>query len=67
MRALTASGRGVEVVRAPAGAGKTFALDAAREAWARSDLEVIGCALSARAAALRTAGPGQAALFGRER
>jgi conjugative relaxase-like TrwC/TraI family protein len=33
---LTQSGRGVEVVRAPAGAGKTFALDAAREAWHRS-------------------------------
>ncbi len=30
---LTQSGRGVDVVRAPAGAGKTFALDAAREAW----------------------------------
>jgi Ti-type conjugative transfer relaxase TraA len=51
VRELTSSGRGVEVVRAPAGAGKTFALDAAREAWARSGVEVMGCALSARAAA----------------
>src|SRR5947209_15542658 len=51
VRALTSSGRGVEVVRAPAGAGKTFALDAAREAWVRSGVEVTGCALSARAAA----------------
>jgi ATP-dependent exoDNAse (exonuclease V) alpha subunit len=51
VRALTGSGRGVEVVRAPAGAGKTFALDAAREAWVRSGTEVNGCALSARAAA----------------
>src|SRR3954468_18882337 len=51
VRALTSSGRGVEVIRAPAGAGKTFALEAAREAWARSGIEVEGCALSARAAA----------------
>ena len=48
--ALTQSGHGVEVVRAPAGAGKTFALDAAREAWHRSGVPVLGCALSARAA-----------------
>ncbi|TML03360.1 MAG: hypothetical protein E6G41_13830, partial [Actinobacteria bacterium] len=51
VRALTSSGAGVEVVRAPAGAGNTFALDAAREAWVRSGIEVSGCALSARAAA----------------
>ena len=50
VHALTSSGAGVEVVRAPAGAGKTFALDAAREAWVRSGIEVTGCALSARAA-----------------
>jgi ATP-dependent exoDNAse (exonuclease V) alpha subunit len=48
--ALTQSGRGVDVVRAPAGAGKTFALDAAREAWQASRVPVLGCALSARAA-----------------
>jgi conjugative relaxase-like TrwC/TraI family protein len=41
---------GVQVVRAPAGTGKTFALDAAREAWQRSGVAVLGCALSARAA-----------------
>ncbi|MCU1676648.1 MAG: putative ATP-dependent exoDNAse, partial [Frankiales bacterium] len=46
VRELTASGHGVEVLRAPAGAGKTFALDAAREAWQRSGHEVVGCALS---------------------
>lgn len=51
VRALTCGPGGVQVVRAPAGAGKTFVLDAAREAWTRSDVRVIGCALSARAAA----------------
>jgi Ti-type conjugative transfer relaxase TraA len=50
VRALTRSGHGVEVLRAPAGAGKTFALDAAREAWQASGRQVIGCALSAQAA-----------------
>ncbi len=50
VRALTRDGDAIHVVRAPAGAGKTFALDAAREAWARSDIEVVGCALSAQAA-----------------
>ena len=50
MRDLGSSGRGVDVVRAPAGAGKTFALDAARDAWSHSGIKVVGCALSARAA-----------------
>jgi conjugative relaxase-like TrwC/TraI family protein len=50
VRELTTWGRGVEVVRAPAGAGKTFALDAAREAWQASGKQVVGCALSAQAA-----------------
>jgi Ti-type conjugative transfer relaxase TraA len=50
MTALTRSGRAVEVVRAPAGTGKTFALDAAREAWHTSGVSVFGCALSAKAA-----------------
>ena len=44
------SGRGVEVLVAAAGTGKTFSLDAAREAWQRSGYTVIGCALSASAA-----------------
>lgn len=51
VRALTESGDGVEIVRAAAGTGKTFALDAARAAWDAAGLRVYGCALSARAAA----------------
>jgi hypothetical protein len=51
VRALTASAAGVQLVRVRRGAGRTFALEAAREAWVRSGVEVIGCALSARAAA----------------
>jgi Ti-type conjugative transfer relaxase TraA len=50
VRALTSSGHGVEILRAPAGTGKTFALDAAREAWQASGKQVVGCALSAQAA-----------------
>jgi ATP-dependent exoDNAse (exonuclease V) alpha subunit len=48
--ALTSSGDGVLVVRSAAGTGKTFALDAAVEAWRRSGVPVLGCGLSARAA-----------------
>jgi Ti-type conjugative transfer relaxase TraA len=48
--ALTRDGDGVQVVRAAAGTGKTFALEAAAEAWQRSGIPVVGCALSARAA-----------------
>lgn len=50
VKRLTTSGQGVEVVVGKAGAGKTYALDAAREAWERSGYRVIGCSLSARAA-----------------
>jgi Ti-type conjugative transfer relaxase TraA len=49
--ALTQGDRGVQVVRAAAGTGKTFALDAAREVWQSSGVAVLGCALSAKAAA----------------
>jgi Ti-type conjugative transfer relaxase TraA len=49
--ALTTSGRAVDVVIAAAGTGKTFSLDAARDAWQRSGHLVIGTALAARAAA----------------
>jgi Ti-type conjugative transfer relaxase TraA len=50
VRELCGERGGVVVLRAAAGTGKTFALDAAREAWAHSGVEVVGCALSARAA-----------------
>ena len=55
---LTRSGRGVEVVVGKAGTGKTFALDAARDAWESSGIKVMGCALSARAAKELQAGSG---------
>ena len=50
VRALTTAGDGVHVVRAPAGTGKTYALEAAHAAWKHSGLRTQGCALSARAA-----------------
>ncbi len=50
VRALTTSGDGVQVLRAAAGTGKTYALEAARAAWDASEQSVVGCALSARAA-----------------
>jgi len=50
VRTLTRSGDGVQVLRAAAGTGKTYALDAAQQAWTRSDVKTVGCALSARAA-----------------
>ncbi len=50
VRTLTRSGDGVQVLRAAAGTGKTYALDAAKQAWERSAVQVLGCALSGRAA-----------------
>jgi Ti-type conjugative transfer relaxase TraA len=50
VRSLVTSGDGVQVVVGRAGTGKTFALDAAREAWQNEGYRVIGCALAARAA-----------------
>jgi ATP-dependent exoDNAse (exonuclease V) alpha subunit len=55
---LTTSGSAVDVVEGKAGAGKTFALDAVREAWEASGFQVIGCSLSARAAQELEAGSG---------
>ena len=40
----------VSLVVGRAGAGKTFALDAARGAWQTASHDVVGCSLSARAA-----------------
>lgn len=47
---LTGGDRFVQVVVGKAGTGKTFALDAAREAWERSAITVIGAAVARRAA-----------------
>lgn len=55
---LTSAGDGAQVVIGRAGAGKTFALDAARAAWEVSGHRVIGAALAARAAAELQAGAG---------
>jgi conjugative relaxase-like TrwC/TraI family protein len=41
---MTQSGNGVDVLTAPAGAGKTFAFAAGRDAWERSGYRVIGAA-----------------------
>jgi hypothetical protein len=58
VRRLTMSGAGVEVVVGKAGAGKTFALDAAREAWQSAGISVVGAALAARAAGELHSGAG---------
>jgi Ti-type conjugative transfer relaxase TraA len=50
VRRLTSSGAGVEVVVGKADTGKTYALDAARDAWQASGNRVTGVALAARAA-----------------
>ena len=47
---LTSEGDGVSVVIGLAGAGKTTALAAAREAWETAGVPVRGCALARRAA-----------------
>lgn len=59
---LTADGEGVSVLVGRAGTGKTFALDAARQAWTDSGRVVIGAAPSARAAAELQAGSGIASV-----
>ena len=58
VRRVTESGAGVEVVVGPAGAGKTAALSAARQAWAASGVPVRGVALAALAARTLSDGAG---------
>ena len=50
VRALAAGGAGVAVVVGRAGAGKTFALAACHDAWARSGFPVLGAAVARHAA-----------------
>jgi ATP-dependent exoDNAse (exonuclease V) alpha subunit len=58
VESVTCSGNTLDVVIGPAGTGKTFLLDAAREAWESSGYRVIGASLAARAAAQLRAGSG---------
>lgn len=58
VEALCRSGDGVQVVIGVAGAGKTYALGAAYDAWRSSGVRVIGTALSARAAQELSQGAG---------
>jgi conjugative relaxase-like TrwC/TraI family protein len=58
VRSLTESGDGLQVVLGRAGSGKTYALQAAREAWEAAGYEVLGAALAARAASELEAGSG---------
>lgn len=58
VRALCGPGNAIRLAVGPAGTGKTFALDAARQAWQASGIHVVGCALAAKAAAELAASTG---------
>jgi conjugative relaxase-like TrwC/TraI family protein len=58
VQAITTSGHAVDVLVGPAGTGKTFCLDAAREAWQADGRHVVGATLAARAAGELQAGSG---------
>lgn len=58
VRRLCGPGRMVEVVVGRAGTGKTYALDACRQAWTDSGVAVVGAALAARTAAALQSGTG---------
>jgi conjugative relaxase-like TrwC/TraI family protein len=47
VRAITGTGRGVEIITGPAGSGKTRALAAAVDAWTRCEIPVRGVAVAA--------------------
>ncbi len=58
VRGVCSGGEGVVVVAGIAGTGKTFALDAAREAWQQAGNIVLGAAVARRAARELESGAG---------
>jgi conjugative relaxase-like TrwC/TraI family protein len=58
VRTICSSGDQFQCVLGPAGSGKTFALDAARDAWQRAGFQVIGTADQGTAAEVLALGTG---------